>query len=242
MTYQIYQQNVKFNKQTEGVRHHRAKIQLGILFQSKFGYDVFFEVPSREKIDMTYYALEDRNKVIAIEPHPHRYDYQFDLLLGIKGYRNYENRGFVVVEVDGKIGHRTTRKDISNYRRDNHIWSKYGIPTVRFATEDIIGSKKLSEEELIHEYEYQILNKEDSYKDRYCFRCKVFWGPDRVKCECGGPTFKRKMIPIPPERRFDFCTWCGHRFIEHSVSGCNHSKGCDKCITGIIHSSDKKNG
>src|SRR5690606_24940728 len=142
----------------ESEKHHKGKIRLGSLFQSQMGYDAFFEVPSVETVDY----------------HDQSVTYYFDVLLGIKGYRNYEYRGFVIAEVDGRIGHRTLRTDSKSYKRDNHFLSKYGIPTARFATEDLVGSKAMSDEIIIKEMEYQIQGYEDSYKPHYCFACQTF--------------------------------------------------------------------
>jgi hypothetical protein len=240
-----------FFKKREGKAHHAGKIRLGALFQSQMGYDAFFEVPSIEAVDFN----ED---IIT---------YYFDVLLGIKGYKNYEYRGFIIAEVDGRIGHRTIRTDSKAYRRDNHFLSKYGIPTARFATEDLTGSKKLTDDEIIQELEYQVKGFEDSYKPYYCFSCKTFGQSKGFcnNCRLGGfpmkmrgvvsaphmappafggnksaPTksiYQRRTIPIPPHRKFDTCTHCNHGFHKHTFGGCSQ---CDRCITGIIHSSDKK--
>jgi hypothetical protein len=237
-------------KKREGEKHYKAKIRLGSLFQSQFGYDTFFEVPSVE----------------IVEFHELPITYYFDVLFGIKGYRNYEYRGFVIAEVDGRIGHRTLKTDSKSYKRDNHFLSKYGIPTARFATEDLIGSKSLDDSTIIKEMEYQIQGHEDSYKPHYCFACQSF-GKSKGYCDkcntkvggftvrmsppkgnmsgphlAGPPTFntknyQRKTIPLPVEKKYKMCTWCGHSFHKHSFSGCSQ---CSRCVTGIIHSSDKK--
>lgn len=235
-------------KKREGKAHHAGKIRVGALFQSQVGYDAFFEVPSIE----------------IVEFHELPITYYFDVLLGVKGYRNYEYRGFIIAEVDGRIGHRTLRTDSKSYKRDNHFLSKYGIPTVRFATEDLTGSKKLLDSEIIQELEYQVKGFEDSYKPYYCFACGLF-GQNKGYCSIcnrvGGVSFsvkvsgnsklspakpsgpkliknyQRKTIPLPPHKKYQICTWCNHSFHKHSFSGCSQ---CSRCVTGIIHSSDKK--
>lgn len=239
-------------KKREGKAHHAGKIRLGALFQSQMGYDAFFEVPSIE----------------VVEFHELPVTYFFDVLLGVKGYRNYEYRGFIIAEVDGRIGHRTLKTDSKAYKRDTHFLNKYGIPTVRFATEDLTGSKKLTDNEIIQELEYQVKGYEDSYKPYYCFVCQTFsqskvcnnckslvGGATKVKVrQIGGTpnmsqphmappsnytkTYQRKTIPIPPHRKYETCTRCtNHGFHKHSFAGCSQ---CNRCITGIIHSSDKK--
>lgn len=232
-----------FFKKREGKAHHAGKIRLGALFQSQMGYDAFFEVPSIE----------------VVEFHELPITYYFDVLLGIKGYRNYEYRSFIIAEVDGRIGHRTTRTDSKAYKRDTHFLNKYGIPTVRFATEDLTGSKKLTDSEIVEELEYQVKGYEDSYKPYYCFSCKTFGQSKGYcnNCRLGGfpmkmrgvvsaphmappsnSIYQRRTIPMPPHKKYNTCTHCkNHQFHKHSFSGCSL---CDICITGIIHSSDKK--
>lgn len=241
---------MSYFKKREGKAHHAGKIRLGSLFQSQAGYDAFFEVPSIENV--SFYDLPVQ--------------YFFDDLIGIKGYRNYEYRAFIILEVDGRVGHRTRNTDSKSYKRDNHFLQKYGIPTVRFATEDLVGSKKLTDNEIFEEYEYQIKGYEESYKPYYCFVCSSF-GQNKGYCEVcnrvGGVSFKvkvscgnssklspprhagpktiknyqRKTIPLPPHKKYDICTWCNHSFHKHSFAGCSQ---CSRCVTGIIHSSDKK--
>ena len=233
---------MSFFKKREGKAHHAGKIRLGALFQSQMGYDAFFEVPSIE----------------VVEFHELPITYYFDVLLGVKGYRNYEYRAFIISEVDGRIGHRTLKTDSKAYKRDTHFINKYGIPTVRFATEDLVGSKKLTDSEIVEELEYQVKGYEDSYKPYYCFSCKAF-GQSKgycSHCRLGGfpmkmrgvvsppkmapPTksiYQRRTIPIPPHRKYDTCTHCNHGFHKHTFGGCSQ---CEICITGIIHSSDKK--
>lgn len=240
---------MSYFKKREGKKHYEGKIRVGSLFQSQMGYDAFFEVPSIEHT--TFHDLP--------------ITYYFDVLLGIKGYKNYEYRGFVICEVDGRIGHRTLKTDSKAYKRDNHFLTKYGIPTVRFATEDLVGGKKIDESMLIAEMDYQLQGYADSYRPYYCFVCETF-GFDRDFCsECNrvgsirlkvrsgaGPNmatpqfqtknyktvnYQRKTIPLPPEKKYHICTWCNHSFKKHSFAGCSE---CSRCVTGIIHSSDKK--
>lgn len=237
---------MSYFKKREGKKHHAGKIRLATIFQSQLGYDAFFEVPSIEEVEfyvegpITYY---------------------FDVLLGIKGYRNYEYRGFIIAEVDGRVGHRTLRTDSKAYRRDNHFLSKYGIPTARFSTEDLVGSKSIKDSEIIEEMEYQTEGLMDSYKPYYCFVCSTFSqdkeyckvcrgaqkfkvsmsppmmaGPSMIK-NIGKGNYLRKTLPLSLGKKYHTCTHCNHGFHKHTFAGCSC---CKLCITGIIHSSDKK--
>lgn len=242
----MYHRAQWFKKQ-EGEKHYNAKIKLGGIFQSKFGYDVYYEVLSRERIQ-TMGVDPGVKGQLSITTLTQQFDYQFDVFLRLGTYKNYDDKGFVVVEVDGKVGHTSPKADIKDHRRDTHIYEKYGIPTVRFNPKDIVGAKALNLQEIISEYQYQIEGFEDNYKPYYCFTCKKFWYDREVCCGGGRRTYKRKMLAVQRENKWDDCTWCGHPFAEHSVSGCNHvmdpqtGAWCEKCITGIIHTTAKRNG
>lgn len=225
-----------FFKKREGEKHYKSKLELARIFQTHLRCDAFFEVPSIENVEFQDTPVT----------------YWFDVLLGLKGYRHYDYRALVILEVDGRIGHRTLKTDNKAKRRDDHFLQKYGIPTIRFATEDLVGSKKLEDSEIIDEFEFQYKGFEDSYKSFYCFVCGAF-GFDKDYCSSCNTNmnfkitgtkgkkqmknYQRKIISMPHEKRFTRCTWCDHSFHKHSFAGCSL---CDHCITGIVHSCSKK--
>src|SRR5690349_17782278 len=114
------QNNVFAYKIKESPKHLNGKNRLFNLFKN-LGYEVYKEVPSQECLD---------NGEIK--------NYVFDVLV-VGKFVNCNDPIFTILEVDGRKGHRTGITDNKSKVRDSHFLTKYAIPTIRFAFEDLHG-------------------------------------------------------------------------------------------------------
>lgn len=148
----------------ESDKHAKGKIRLYDLFK-KLGYEAHKEVPSREIIESGSVK-----------------NYVFDVLIYGKLAKS-NNPIYVILEVDGRKGHRTGITDIKGKIRDDHFMNKYNIPTIRFAFEDLHGAKEIDDNLIIEEVEYWIKvhlkkiiyqNKPMNLRKNKCCKCVHF--------------------------------------------------------------------
>lgn len=146
----------------ESDKHYKGKIRLFNLFKS-LGYQTHKEVPSHE-------VLENSEKK----------NYVFDVLVCGR-FVDSHNPVYVILEVDGRKGHRTGITDNKAKIRDNHFLSKYSIPTIRFAFEDLHGVDKIDDDLIIKEVEYWI---KVNY-DKVSTQNKLTFSKKTKCCKCG---------------------------------------------------------
>lgn len=156
------QNNVFGYQIRESKKHFLGKQRLYELFKNR-GYGVFKEVPSYEILE----SGERKNYVIDI------------LIMG--KFVNSNHPIFVVAEVDGRKGHRTGITDNKANVRDGHFLSKYSIPTIRFAFEDLHGADKIDDDLIIKEVEYWI---KVNY-DKVSTQNKLMFSKKAKCCKCG---------------------------------------------------------
>jgi hypothetical protein len=146
----------------ESEKHLKGKNRLYDLFK-KNGYSVFKEVPSQER-------LEDgqiKNYIIDV--------------LCCGRIINSHDPIYIILEVDGRKGHRTGITDKKAELRDSHFLNKYAIPTVRFAFEDLQGVDKITDDLIIKEVEYWI---KVNY-DKVITQNKLIYSKKAKCCKCG---------------------------------------------------------
>src|SRR5690349_19390513 len=146
----------------ESDKHHKSKIRLYELFKNR-GYSVFKEVPSQERLDNG----EQKN-------------YVFDILCCGR-FVDSHNPIYIICEVDGRKGHRTGITDSKAKTRDDHFLSKYSIPTIRFAFEDLHGVNAIDDDLIIKEVEYWI---KVNY-DKVLTQNKLMFSKKAKCCKCG---------------------------------------------------------
>ena len=146
----------------ESDKHYKSKLRLYNLYKN-LGFEVYKEVPSIEILES------------GQEKH-----YVFDVLCCGR-FVNSNNPVFVVLEVDGRKGHRTGITDDKAKVRDNHFLSKYSIPTVRFAFEDLHGVNKIDDDLIIQEVEHWI---KVNY-DKVITQNKLIYSKKSKCCKCG---------------------------------------------------------
>ena len=146
----------------ESEKHYKGKLRLYELFK-KLGYEVYKEVPSIEHLENT----ETKN-------------YVFDVLVCGR-FVDSNNPVYIVLEVDGRKGHRTGITDNKAEVRDSHFMDKYQIPTIRFAFEDLHGVNKIDDDLIIKEVEYWI---KVNY-DRVVTQNKLIYSKKSKCCKCG---------------------------------------------------------
>ena len=146
----------------ESEKHLKGKLRLYNLFKS-LGYAVFKEVPSQEHLENG----EIKNFI-------------FDVLC-IGRFVDSNRPVYVILEVDGRKGHRTGITDNKAAVRDNHFMDKYQIPTVRFAFEDLHGVNKIDDDLIIKEVEYWIRVN----FDRVVTQNKLIYSKKAKCCKCG---------------------------------------------------------
>lgn len=146
----------------ESDKHLKSKLRLYDLFK-KNGFEVYKEVPSQEHLE---------NGQIK--------NYVFDILCC--GRFVDSNRPiYIILEVDGRKGHRTGITDDKAALRDGHFLDKYNIITVRFAFEDLHGVNKIDDDLIIKEVEYWI---KVNY-DRVVTQNKLIYSKKSKCCKCG---------------------------------------------------------
>jgi hypothetical protein len=87
----------------------------------------------------------------------------------------------MVLEVDGRKGHRTGITDNKAKVRDGHFLNKYAIPTIRFSFEDLHGVDKIDDDLIVKEVEYWI---KVNY-DRVITQNKLIYSKKAKCCKCG---------------------------------------------------------
>ncbi len=156
------QSNVFGYKIRESRKHFIGKQRLYDLFKEQ-GYSTFKEVPS-------YEILENGQEK----------GYVIDVLICGK-FIHSDKPIFIILEVDGRRGHRTGITDDKAKVRDNHFLSKYSIPTVRFAFEDLHGVNKIDDDLIIQEVEHWI---KVNY-DKVVTQNKLIYSKKSKCCKCG---------------------------------------------------------
>jgi hypothetical protein len=156
------QLNIFSYKIRESDKHYKGKIRLYELFKN-LGYQTHKEVPSQERLENG----EDKG-------------YVFDILVCGR-FVDSNSPVFVVLEVDGRKGHRTGITDHKAAIRDGHFLEKYKIPTVRFAFEDLHGANKIDDSLIIQEVEYWI---KVNY-DKVITQNKLLYSKKARCCRCG---------------------------------------------------------
>lgn len=146
----------------ESRKHYLGKQRLYDFFKGQ-GYEAYKEVPSREILDNG----EIKNFVI-------------DVLIGGK-FIHSDKHILIILEVDGKKGHRTGITDNKAKTRDSHFLEKYKIPTVRFSFEDLHGVNKIDDDLIIQEVEYWI---KVNY-DKVITQNKLIYSKKSKCCRCG---------------------------------------------------------
>lgn len=146
----------------ESDKHYKGKLRLYNLFKSR-GYQTHKEVPSQERLE----SDEVKN-------------YVFDVLVCGR-FIDSNNPIYIILEVDGRKGHRTGITDNKAKVRDDHFMNKYNIPTVRFAFEDLHGNDKIADDLIIQEVEYWI----KTYMDRVVDQKKLIFSKKSRCCKCG---------------------------------------------------------
>lgn len=146
----------------ESDKHLSGKNRLFNLFK-QLGYGTFKEVPSHEVLE----SGEVKN-------------YIFDCLV-IGKFVNTNDPIFIILEVDGRKGHRTGITDKKAEVRDRHFMDKYCIPTIRFAFEDLHGTNKIDDDLIIKEVEYWI---KVNY-DKVVTQNKLIYSKKSKCCKCG---------------------------------------------------------
>src|SRR5215210_3236829 len=156
------QLNIFSYKIRESDKHYKGKLRLYELFKTN-GYEVYKEVPSQEKLE----SGEDKG-------------YVFDILVCGR-FVDSNSPVFVIIEVDGRKGHRTGITDHKARVRDDHFMDKYAIPTIRFAFEDLHGVNSIDDDLIIKEIEYWI---KVNY-DRVITQKKLLFSKKVRCCKCG---------------------------------------------------------
>jgi hypothetical protein len=146
----------------ESEKHYKGKLRLYNLFKS-LGYQTHKEVPSQEHLENG----ETKN-------------YVFDVLVCGR-FVDSNSPVYVVLEVDGRKGHRTGITDNKAAVRDNHFMDRYAIPTVRFAFEDLHGVNAIDDDLIIKEVEYWI---KVNY-DKVITQNKLIYSKKAKCCKCG---------------------------------------------------------
>jgi hypothetical protein len=78
----------------------------------------------------------------------------------------------IAIEIDGKVGHGTKRTIAKDKYRNQDNLSRNDVYTVRFSTDDLVGKKALSEDEIISEIQHS-LNEQGFPLLRTCYTKKV---------------------------------------------------------------------
>jgi hypothetical protein len=68
----------------------------------------------------------------------------------------HEDYGWVVFEVDGEVGHTSKTAELKMEIRDT-AFRKHDIATVRIKTADLVGKKKRTDDVLLADIDYQML-------------------------------------------------------------------------------------
>jgi hypothetical protein len=146
----------------ESQKHYLGKVRLYNLFRDR-GYSVFKEVPSYEILE----SGQEKGYVIDV--------------LCCGRIVNSHDPIYIILEVDGRKGHRTGITDNKAKVRDDHFMQKYSIPTIRFAFEDLHGVDKIDDDLIVKEVEYWI---KVNY-DRVITQNKLIYSKKAKCCKCG---------------------------------------------------------
>ena len=158
--------------------------------------------------------------------------YHADIGILFRSRQDFDFYHFFIIEIDGKVGHGTHRKDVREEARDNIFASELGkgIATQRIPLGKIVGEGKIEDEKLFNDYIYQDIIEYYVY-------------PKGEKATRLSELNRKFAIELAESTKTTKCEGCKHPIAVHDLTGCDlryatvAKKRCD-CTISVFRSDE----